>query len=152
MLKDREDFYIELIKESKSFLEVCRKANISSTTGNYDTLKRIVKEHNISLSHFKRLGCVDNKEKNIQDYLSNKYPISSYKLKNKLIKYGYKNWECEKCGCTEWLNKKVPLELHHVNGDNTDNNLGNLMLLCPNCHAQTNNFGGKNQRINKKCG
>ena len=49
---------------------------------------------------------------------------------------------------TEWQGKPIPLELHHINGDNTDNRLENLQLLCPNCHAQTETYGGKNQKLN----
>jgi hypothetical protein len=26
--------------------------------------------------------------------------------------------------------------LHHVNGDRDDNRVANLLILCPNCHAQ----------------
>jgi predicted nucleic acid-binding Zn ribbon protein len=38
----------------------------------------------------------------------------------------------------------MTLELDHMNGDNQDNRLENLRLLCPNCHSQTNNFRGRN--------
>lgn len=48
------------------------------------------------------------------------------------------------CGNTEWLDKHIPLELHHINGNHKDNRLSNLQLLCPNCHALTDNYRGKN--------
>jgi 5-methylcytosine-specific restriction endonuclease McrA len=38
----------------------------------------------------------------------------------------------------------VPLELDHVNGDRADNRLENLRLVCPNCHAQTDTYRGRN--------
>ncbi len=51
---------------------------------------------------------------------------------------------CETCRCTEWMGQPVPLDLDHTDG-NTDNNLDeNLRLLCPNCHAQTPTFCGRN--------
>lgn len=39
---------------------------------------------------------------------------------------------------------RIPLELHHINGDHTDNRLENLQVLCPNCHALTDNYRGRN--------
>ena len=34
--------------------------------------------------------------------------------------------------------------LHHIDGDNTNNKLENLQILCPNCHTMTDNYRGKN--------
>lgn len=45
-----------------------------------------------------------------------------------------------------WQDKEIPLELHHINGNNRDNRLENLMLLCPNCHALTDSYRGKNRQ------
>lgn len=68
----------------------------------------------------------------------------SHKLKMRLIREGYKRAECESCELTEWLGQQIPLELHHVDGDRANNALGNLSLLCPNCHALTDNYRAKN--------
>ena len=58
-------------------------------------------------------------------------------LKARLLASGLKLAKCERCGLTEWLGQRLPLELHHVNGVRDDNRLANLQILCPNCHAQT---------------
>ena len=42
------------------------------------------------------------------------------------------------------MNQEIPLEVHHINGNNKDNDPSNLMLLCPNCHALTNFYRGRN--------
>lgn len=152
MLKERENFYIDLIKNSNSLIEVCRKANIVPTTGNYDTLKKVIRENQIDISHFKRFGGINSGgiKKDISEYLINGIKVSTFKLKNRLLKEGYKEYKCEKCGNTEWYGKPIPLELHHINGDNTDNRIENLQILCPNCHSFTDTYGGKNQKLNKR--
>ena len=67
-----------------------------------------------------------------------------FKLKNQLIKIGIKDHKCENCELIEWMGKQIPLELHHVNGNRFDNRIENIQLLCPNCHALTDNYRGKN--------
>ena len=67
-------------------------------------------------------------------------------IKERLIKLGLKENRCEVCGISDWLGRPLSLPLHHVNGDGGDNRLENLQLLCPNCHSQTTNFGGRKRR------
>jgi hypothetical protein len=66
-----------------------------------------------------------------------------YHLKGRLLKDGLRAASCEECGLVEWRGRALSLELHHVNGDGRDNRLENLRLLCPNCHSQTENWGGR---------
>jgi len=65
-----------------------------------------------------------------------------------LRKYHFiiQNHTCEVCTTSKWNGQKIPLELHHINGDLSDNTDENLQVVCPNCHAQTHNFRGKNIR------
>lgn len=51
--------------------------------------------------------------------------------------------KCEQCGLSEWQEKPIVLELHHIDGDRYNNELENLQLLCPNCHSQTSNYRGR---------
>jgi DNA-binding CsgD family transcriptional regulator/Zn finger protein HypA/HybF involved in hydrogenase expression len=65
-------------------------------------------------------------------------------VKLRLIKAGLKECRCERCGLVDWRGEPLTLAPHHINGKRNDNRLENLELLCPNCHSQTNNFGGRN--------
>lgn len=52
--------------------------------------------------------------------------------------------KCEMCSSTHWMDKPIPLELDHKDGDATNNRLDNLRLVCPNCHAQTETYKNRN--------
>ena len=67
------------------------------------------------------------------------------KLRKKLIKHGVKDASCETCGVRQWMGKPAPIELDHIDGDKWNNELSNLRILCPNCHAQTDTYRGKNK-------
>ena len=74
--------------------------------------------------------------------------FQSYKLKNRLIKEGLKQAFCEECGwAKQTKDGRLPLELHHINGDPHDNRLENLEILCPNCHSLKNNYRGLNRKM-----
>ncbi len=79
------------------------------------------------------------------DIFSGAHPTyQTHKVKIRLLGEGYKQHRCESCGLSEWMSNLIPLELHHRNGVRTDNSLDNLELLCPNCHAFTDNYRAKN--------
>ena len=42
------------------------------------------------------------------------------------------------------MDEPLNAQLHHKNGDGTDNRLENVEFLCPNCHSQTDTYGGRN--------
>ena len=84
--------------------------------------------------------------KSSSEYLKRGSFISSHKLKLRLLRDGLKNHCCERCGRSKWMSEPIPIELHHVNGNRFDNRLANLQLLCPNCHALTDNHAGRGSR------
>lgn len=41
-------------------------------------------------------------------------------------------------------------QIHHIDGDTKNNTLENLIMICPNCHAQTENYrGNANVKVEK---
>lgn len=66
------------------------------------------------------------------------YRIAGGKLLNELLKIRPRQCEC--CKRKTWMKQPITLEVHHIDGDNTNNELSNLQLLCPNCHSYTDNW------------
>lgn len=85
-----------------------------------------------------------NRAFSLENIMVENSTYQSNKLRIKLIISGLKEHKCECCGLSKWFNKKIPLELNHKNGINSDHRFFNLELLCPNCHALTDNYRGKN--------
>lgn len=77
-------------------------------------------------------SCANKHRKGIKYKLSRpKDKVKSQRsLKTRLLKLRGKS--CERCK----FNKYEILEMHHKNRNRNDNEMNNLELLCPNCHAE----------------
>lgn len=143
----------EVIANSFSLAETLRNLKIVPAGGNYQTLKKAISVLDIDIIHFTGQGHLKGKT-----HTWNLRPISeimiygkyeqSNSLKKRLFKEKIKDEMCESCQLSEWQNVKIPLELHHKDGDRKNNTLNNLQVLCPNCHALTSNYRGKNKKSN----
>lgn len=149
-----KEFLAEIVKECGSYRQVLNKLGLKEAGGNYQNIKTRIKNFEIDTSHFHgqawSKGKVWSKQKDLSQKLvehstySSGLPISSYVLKKQLLKLNYKDHICENCNNSEWMGKEIPLELHHINGNRFDNRIENLKMLCPNCHALTDNYRAKN--------
>ena len=86
----------------------------------------------------------------LRDILDGKHPqYKNVELKKRLVAEGYMKYECACCkNDGTWLGKALTLQLNHIDGNRHNHRLENLEFLCPNCHTQTDTWGGRNK--NKK--
>ena len=139
--KYTKDIIQALVKNSKSWADVCRKVGVKPATGTQTHLTRRAKAFGIDTSHFTGQGWSKGKEfpeqhKPLKVYLVKDSSVKSSFLKERLIKEGFKKRECERCNLSKWKEEPIPLELHHKDSDHWNNELDNLEILCPNCHTQ----------------
>lgn len=149
-----EEQFIKTVEESTSIRQVLDRLNLVPAGGNYRSFKLLVDKLNLDISHFTRephnKGKKSGPKRPIEDYLANKYGISSCKLKERLIKENYFDPICSSCNLDTWLGNPIPLELDHIDGNHLNNDLSNLRLLCPNCHSLTPTFRRSKTKSSEK--
>ena len=142
---------IEAVERSTSIREVIFALDLIPAGGNYEQVKKYIREAKLDISHFTGRGWRIGSQMPVvpavsleQILVQNSY-IQSYKLKKRLFKEGLKSVGCEICS---WAEKskdgRIPLELDHINGNRHDNRLENLRILCPNCHSLQPTHRGRN--------
>lgn len=150
-----EQDYRDAASKSFSIAGMCRALGLGAFGANYRRVHKAIKEYNIDTSHFTGQGwnvayALDPNESHRKELSEILVKNSTYdntnSLKLRLLYENLKERKCERCKRTEWEGQPIPLQLHHVNGDRSDNRLENLQLLCPNCHALTDNYCGKNKQ------
>ena len=146
----------ELCADSYSYSEVLRKAGRKPGGGTNETLKKKILEYDIDISHFTgqrwqksptyepRVG---TKEKyTLEEVFVPNSTITQKVLRGYVERHNIIPYVCANCGCDgNWKDGIISLELDHIDGDNTNNMISNLRYLCPNCHALTNTYRGKNK-------
>lgn len=144
----REAEIREWVSQSLPKAEIARRLSCK-----VDTLNSYLKKLSIDYSGNKqRKGFIrpdiQDGYKDSSNYLFKGSAITSSKLRIKLIRDGIKQQKCEHCGLSEWMGSPIPLELDHIDGDHYNNELSNLRILCPNCHALTPTHSGRNKGKN----
>ena len=136
------DHIKQLVRESITYAEVCRKLGRKPVGGSITNVKRFCLRHGIDTSHMLGQGSNKNKipknKKSAEEILKilpeNSYRAKPRQLKRAMLSKGIE-LKCNVCGRTEWLGKPMPLEIDHINSNYLDNRLENLQFICPNCHT-----------------
>jgi len=132
---------LEWISEEKPKTWICKKINCRPRTlDSYLRKNGINYKGNQGERGFKIPSNKLSDTEYLAKWLKKETNTSSSRLRSRLISSGKKKEECEKCKRSTWFNEKIPLDLHHLNGDRFDNRLENLEILCKNCHGLTESY------------
>jgi hypothetical protein len=142
-------------KESTSWKELMTKCGYTNY-GCRTYLKKKLELYDISISHFTKT-ITSKKYSDEELFVENSTYTTTVGIRKRLVKYHNWKLECSHCKLFEWMGQQIPIEVDHINGIHTDNRIENLRFLCPNCHALTDTYRGKNvknkehskDRINK---
>jgi HNH endonuclease len=152
----------EAIKKSTNMSEVINELNLKTKSGYYKSLKiyieklkldtsHFTEEHYTKKAHYKKK--TPSPRKTLKEILvENSDYMNTSVLKKKLIREGLIQNKCQMCGLGQfWNEKKLILQLDHIDGNNTNNKIENLRFLCPNCHSQTETYcRGRSRKPNTK--
>jgi len=144
----------EAVKDVRSYRQLILKFGLKYPSGGaHSHFKKLITKYQIDTSHFLGQGYMKGKHspyKHTKESFFEKVLCKDGLLwggdaiKKKLFSLDVKERRCESCWMHEWLDKEIPLELHHLNGDRRDNRIENLQVICPNCHSITDNHGVRN--------
>ena len=130
-----------LVAESRSYRDLAIKCGYNGDSGTaVATMREMISICNFNVEHF--TGQSWNKDNFDYSRFQKGRAIKSNSALPALT--ALRGYKCEICGNSQWNNQPIALEIHHIDGDSLNNDLNNLQLQCPNCHAQTENYRGKN--------
>lgn len=131
----------------------CSRSCANSRIFNEQTNKKksnSSKKYFQSLSESERKKSTEAARKTLKKIIEDRYNLPFEELsigmkRDKILEE--QNYLCRECNIgQEWNKKSLTFHLDHIDGNRTDNSRMNLRMLCPNCHSQTETYGGKNSR------
>ncbi|WP_022894305.1 HNH endonuclease signature motif containing protein [Agromyces subbeticus] len=139
------DAFTKACAESRTVAEVLDRIGVSKYSGNYRRAAVMAGRLGVALPVARRgewharvaTPRLDEDEVRAR-FRRGDVPQDSASLKRWMTRRLGIAYVCVLCRLgPEWNGKPLTLELDHVDGDRLNNELSNLRLLCPNCHAQT---------------
>ncbi|MFJ8786591.1 HNH endonuclease [Streptomyces sp. NPDC102476] len=150
-----EDRLRDSVQHSESYADVMRGLGLDVNDTNHRRVRRMAARLGLDTSHFKRRTWAQP-ERSAPEPIAHRVLVvlpsdagrtNRSQLHRALAEIGVP-YECETCGNTgEWRGQSITLQIDHVNGDWRDNRRENLRYLCPNCHALTETWCRKKERV-----
>ncbi|TGB08283.1 HNH endonuclease [Streptomyces palmae] len=143
----------EAVATATSYAEVMRTLGLRADSANHRHVRRRVAQLALDTSHFRRrsgLTVPSRPRPRIAEETLRRYPPGSPRVNRERLHraLGEIGVDCRCAGCGnsgEWRGASLTLQIDHINGDWLDNRPENLRYLCPNCHAITDTWCGRNR-------
>lgn len=146
-----EDDLRAAVAECTHILDVLVALGLSpNAPTNRSRVLREIDDLVIDRSHWRSRHKSPGPRNSLDDVMIEGSSYSTTELGKRLVREGVKERKCEGCQLVTWVGQPIPLELDHVNGIPNDHRLENLRLLCPNCHALTPTWRGRNRRVGRR--
>lgn len=156
--KIEKSAFTKVISTNDSISGVLRHFGLPTKGASYKTVWARIHKEQINTDHIRK-GVGANKgriclkpKKPLTEVLTRNSSYQTNVLKKRLLSSNLLENKCVKCGLGDtWQGEKLCLVLDHINGDNNDNRIENLRILCPNCHSQTPTFAGRRHKKRYNC-
>lgn len=144
-----DEKFAELVQQSSTIKEVALALGYASARTAKGKVAKRIELLGLCTLHFRnwlQYGAVPT-----ESLLVKNSAVNNQTIKKRVLEDGFLKNVCVECG-NQGVHNGKPLILHldHIDGDNSNNELLNLRMLCPNCHSQTETFSGRNKRISGK--
>ena len=148
-LKYTRELLEPIVERSRSFRNVVVNLGLKPHGETITLVTKRIKQFGLSTEHFSgkswHRGSLAVNRKSASEMLKDGTELPAYQVKRALQEIGIKH-KCGECGKKMWRGVVLPLQVHHIDGNNHNNTIDNLKLLCPNCHSITGNWGFRGRK------
>lgn len=151
--KYNQEFLVPIVLNSFSVSEVLRKLGLKPTGSNHRHITEAINSFGISKDHFLLGGDVTGRllKRPWQEILVFGKKIASIRLRRAMLESGIPEL-CSECNLkTVWRDRRLTLQIDHIDGDVLNNSKDNLRFLCPNCHSQTDTYCRRKSTAKVRC-
>jgi hypothetical protein len=148
-----------------SIKECAAALDLATTGGTYKSLKLAARDLGLNTEHMTRSQIKrGNGGKKIpldEILVKNSTYSSTSTLRRRLVREGLLEEKCSAPFCPvpqlqvdPWTGEEAENQMYtldHINGDNTDNRLENLRILCAYCHQHTTTYCARNRKKFHNC-
>jgi len=151
-----KDDFRAVCSQHSSLAQIIRSFGLEAEAGNYNTLKKRIREDGTDVAHIK-MGLNSNRgrrftvkytQENIAVAINDGVIKDNSTIRRMVLKWGLIPHEvCAICRLKpSWNGMSLTFVLDHINGKHSDHHLRNLRFICPNCNSQTPTFSGRNRK------